>query len=99
MAVTMQVESLTEQLTRYVQRLEVLEEEKTAVAAALRETFEQAKLEGLNVPVLKQVLKLRKMDEEDREELEVTLDAYCRALGLRGVQLTFADELAQRRAS
>lgn len=99
MAVTMRVESLTEQLTRYVQRLEALEEEKTVVAAALKETFEQAKLEGLNVPVLKQVLKLRKMDEKDREELEVTLDAYCRALGLRDVQLTFADELAQRRAS
>lgn len=99
MAVKIQVESLTEQLTRYVQRLEALEEEKAAIAAALRETFAQVKIEGLDVNALKQVLKLRKMDQEDREEQETTLHAYMEALGLRRVQLTFADELAQRRAS
>lgn len=82
MGVVLNVESLAEQLTRYVQRLEALELEKTAVAAALRETFAQAKLEGLDVPVLKQVLKLRKMEQEDREEQEVTLHAYMEALGL-----------------
>lgn len=82
MAVVLNVESLTEQLSRYVQRIEALEEEKTAVSAALRETFAQAKLEGLDVNALKQVIKLRKMEQEDREEQEVTLHAYMEALGL-----------------
>ncbi len=82
MAITLNVESLTEQLGRYVQRIEALEEEKTAVSAALRETFAQAKLEGLDVNALKQVIKLRKMEQEDREEQEVTLHAYMEALGL-----------------
>lgn len=82
MSVVLNVESLTEQLGRYVQRIEALEEEKTAVSAALRETFAQAKLEGLDVNALKQVIKLRKMEQEDREEQEVTLHAYMEALGL-----------------
>lgn len=82
MSVVLNVESLTEQLLRYVQRIEALEEEKTAVSAALRETFAQAKLEGLDVNALKQVIKFRKMDQEDREEQETTLHAYMEALGL-----------------
>jgi len=82
MAVVLNVESLTEQLTRYVQRIESLEEERTAIAAALRETFAQAKLEGLDINALKQVIKFRKMDQEDREEQETTLHAYMEALGL-----------------
>lgn len=82
MSVVLNVESLTEQLSRYVQRIEALEEEKTAVSAALRETFAQAKLEGLDINALKQVIKLRKMEQEDREEQEVTLHAYMEALGL-----------------
>lgn len=82
MSVTLNVESLSEQLSRYVQRIEALEEEKTAVSSALRETFAQAKLEGLDVNALKQVIKLRKMEQEDREEQEVTLHAYMEALGL-----------------
>lgn len=82
MSVVLNVESLTEQLLRYVQRIEALEEEKTAISAALRETFAQAKLEGLDVNALKQVIKFRKMDQEDREEQETTLHAYMEALGL-----------------
>jgi len=82
MGVVLNVESLTEQLTRYVQRIEALEEEKQAVAAALRETFAQAKLEGLDVWALKEVIKLRKLDHEDRLERDCTLHAYMEALGL-----------------
>lgn len=82
MGVVLNVESLTEQLTRYVQRAVALEDEKLAVAAALRETYAQAKLEGLDVWALKEVIKLRKMDQDDRLEREATLHAYMEALGL-----------------
>lgn len=82
MSVVLNVESLTEQLTRFVERIEALEEEKSAISAALRETFAQAKLEGLDINALKQVIKMRKLDAEDREEREVTLFAYMEALGL-----------------
>lgn len=82
MSVVLNVESLSEQLRRYVERVEALEDEKQAVAGALRETFAQAKLEGLDVNALKQVIKLRRMEQEDREEQECTLHAYMEALGL-----------------
>lgn len=85
MSVVLNVESLSEQLKRFVDRIESLEEEKTAIAAAIRETYAQAKLEGLDLPALKMVIKLRKMDAEDREEHECTLHAYMEALGLRVV--------------
>lgn len=94
MAVILTAEPLRDTLKRYIERLEHLADERAAVSAATKETLAQAKLEGLDLNALKQVLKLRKMDADDRAEHEVTLHAYCKALGLREVQLTFADELA-----
>lgn len=82
MGVVLNVESLSEQLARYVERVEALEEEKTAVACALKETYASAKLEGLDTKALKEVIKLRKLDQETREEQEATLHSYLDALGM-----------------
>lgn len=71
-----------EQLRSYIERVERLEEEKAEIAAHVREVFAEAKANGFDTKVMRQVLKLRKMEPQDREEQESLLDLYLRALGM-----------------
>ncbi len=71
-----------EQLRSLVERIERLEEEKAALAGDIRDVFAQAKGSGFDLKVLRQVLRLRKMNNADRQEQESLLDIYKRALGM-----------------
>lgn len=71
-----------EQLRSIVQRVEKLEEDKAAIAADIRDVFAEAKGNGFDVKAIRSVIKLRKMDAADREEQELVLDTYRRALGM-----------------
>ena len=71
-----------DQLRSYLERVERLEEEKAALMADIREIFAEAKGNGFDVKIMRQVLKLRKMDRDDRAEAETLLDLYKRAHGL-----------------
>jgi uncharacterized protein (UPF0335 family) len=69
-----------ERLKSFVERIERLEEEKTALAADIREVFSEAKGAGFDVKTMRQIIRLRRMDQSDREEQEALLDLYRRAL-------------------
>lgn len=71
-----------EQLKAYVERIERLEEEKAAIAADVREVYAEAKANGFDVKIMRQVVRLRKLDSQDRSEQEALLDLYKRALGM-----------------
>lgn len=71
-----------DQLRSYLERVERMEEEKAALMADIREIFAEAKANGFDVKVMRQILKLRKMDRDDRAEVETLLDLYKRALGM-----------------
>ena len=71
-----------DQLRSYIERIERLEEEKAALAADIKEVFAEAKANGFDVKIMRQVLKLRKMDKDDRDEVETLLELYKRALGM-----------------
>ena len=71
-----------DQLRSYIERIERLEEEKAALATDVREVFAEAKANGFDVKTMRQVLKLRKMDHNERDEQEHMLDLYKRALGM-----------------
>lgn len=75
-------ESLATQLAKFIRRIEALEEEKSAIAMAMKEVFEDAKGEGVDVKALKELLKLRKMDQGERQEQQSTLQQYLQALGM-----------------
>jgi len=70
------------QLRSYFERIERLEEEKAALAADIREVFAEAKANGFEPKVMRQVLKLRKLDQADRQEQEALLDLYMSAIGM-----------------
>ena len=71
-----------EQLKAYMERIERLEEEKAAMVADIKEVFAEAKANGFDAKIRRQVLKLRKMDSNDRAEQEALLDLYMSALGM-----------------
>ncbi len=69
-----------EKLRSFVERIERLEEEKTTLAADIREVYAEAKGSGFDGRILRQVIRLRKMDNADRREQEELLDLYMGAL-------------------
>ena len=70
-----------ERLRSFVERIERLDEEKVALANDQREVYAEAKGEGYDTKILKQIIKIRKMDRADRQEQEALIDLYLTALG------------------
>lgn len=70
------------QLKSIVERVERLEVEKAEVAEQIKEVYAEAKGNGYDTPVLRKVVRLRKMDTAKRLEQEAILDLYLSALGL-----------------
>jgi uncharacterized protein (UPF0335 family) len=72
-----------DQLRSLVERIERLEEEKAALSADIREVYSEAKGVGFDARIMRQVVRLRKLDRADRQEQEAVLDLYLSALGMR----------------
>lgn len=71
-----------DQLASYVERIERLEEEKANLMADVKEVYGEAKALGYDVKILRQIIRLRKMEEHERIEQEEILEVYKRALGM-----------------
>ncbi len=71
-----------DRLKSFIERIERLEEEKAALTADIREVYAEAKATGFDTKIMRQVVKLRKMESSDREEQEELLDLYKQAIGL-----------------
>jgi len=69
-------------LRSFIERIERLEEEKTAIAADIKDVYAEAKGTGFDVKIMRQLIRLRKMEDHDRSEQEEILDLYKRALGM-----------------
>lgn len=70
-----------QQLKAFIEKIERLEQDKAEIAEVVRETFAEAKSEGFDVKVMRQLIKLRRMKKEEVEEQEELLDLYRNALG------------------
>jgi uncharacterized protein (UPF0335 family) len=73
-----------DQLKSIVERIERLEEEKKSIADDIKEVYAEAKANGFDVKTLRQVIRLRKQDNSERQEQEALLDVYLNALGMLG---------------
>ena len=72
-----------ERLKSFIERIERLEEEKAGLAADIKEVFAEAKGTGFDIKIIRQILKIRKMDTQDRREQEDLLTLYMQALGMQ----------------
>ena len=68
----------------FVERIENLDTELLELNEQKKEVFAEAKGEGFDVKILKEIIKLRKQDQEERDEREGLLDLYMRAMGQAG---------------
>jgi uncharacterized protein (UPF0335 family) len=70
-------------LKSFIERIERLEEEKTALGADIREVYSEAKGQGFDTKIMRQVVRLRKLETADRQEQEALLEIYLDALGMK----------------
>ena len=73
-----------DRLRSYIERIERLEAEKTALTADIREIFSEAKGNGFDIKIIRQIVRLRRMDRQDRLEQEELLAIYQHAIGMDG---------------
>ena len=64
----------------FVERIEHLDVELQELNEQKKEVFSEAKAEGFDVTILKEIIKLRKQDKEERDERDTLLDLYMRAM-------------------
>ena len=71
-----------DQLKAIVERIEKLEEEKKATSDDIRDIYAEAKGNGFDAKALRAIVRLRKMDTDERREQQEVLETYLHALGM-----------------
>lgn len=71
-----------DRLRSIVERYERLEQEKKALSSDQKDLMQEAASGGFDVKVLRQLIRLRKLDPNVAEEQESLLDLYRHALGM-----------------
>ena len=71
-----------QRLKAFIERVERLEEEKSALAEDIKDIMAEAKAVGFDTKTIRKVIRLRKMDKEKRQEEEELLELYKAAIGL-----------------
>ncbi|CAO99336.1 DUF2312 domain-containing protein (plasmid) [Azospirillum brasilense] len=75
-------EIAADRLKSFVERIERLEEEKSGLQEDIKEVYSEAKGTGFDVKIIRQIIRLRKMDKADRQEQRAILEMYEEALGM-----------------
>jgi uncharacterized protein (UPF0335 family) len=81
-----------DRLRSFVERIERLDEEIKGLTEDKKDVFAEAKGEGFDVKILKEVIRLRKQDEDERDERESLLDVYMHALSTAAAPVVEAAE-------
>ncbi|WP_321340750.1 DUF2312 domain-containing protein [uncultured Cohaesibacter sp.] len=71
-----------DQLRAFVDRIERLEEEKKSISDDIKDVYAEAKGNGYDAKVMRQVVRMRKQDKNERDEMDALLDLYLHALGM-----------------
>jgi uncharacterized protein (UPF0335 family) len=70
-----------QRLKSFIERIERLEEEKKALSGDIKEIYSEAKSGGFDAKIMRQVVRIRKMDKAEREEQEALVQVYLDAVG------------------
>ena len=71
-----------DRLRLLIERIERLEEEKKGITDDVKDVYLEGKAAGYDTKTMRQIVRLRKMNPDDRREMEAILDLYKAALGL-----------------
>lgn len=71
-----------ERLRSLIERIERLEEEKSAITSDINDVYAEAKGAGFDTKIMREIIKLRKINAADRDEKEILLETYRKALDI-----------------
>ena len=71
-----------DRLRSFIERIERLEEEKKGIMDDIKDIYAEAKGTGFDTKIMRQIIRIRKMESNDRQEMEALLDLYKSALGI-----------------
>ncbi len=71
-----------EQLRLFIERIERLEEEKRGISDDIKDVYGEAKSTGFDGKIMRQIVRLRKMERHQLQEQDALLETYRNALGL-----------------
>lgn len=71
-----------DQLQKFIERIERLEDDKTNIMEDIREVYKEAKYQGFDSSIMRKMIKLRKMDNNKLEEEDYLIDLYRKTLGI-----------------
>ena len=71
-----------EQLKQYINRIEKLNSDKAEISDDIKQVFDEAKANGFDIKIMKQVIKLKKLDKDSLAEQEAILELYRSALNI-----------------
>jgi uncharacterized protein (UPF0335 family) len=71
-----------DELRLLIERIETLEAEKQGIADDVKDTYSEAKSRGYDTKIMRQIVRLRKMEAHARQEADLLLDTYRAALGI-----------------
>jgi len=71
-----------DELKQFIERLERLEEEKAGISGDIKEVFAELTGRGFDAKAVRQILRMRKKDQAERQEEEAILELYLQALGM-----------------
>ncbi len=76
-----------DQLRQFIERIERLEEEKKTISDDIKDVYGEAKGTGFDVPTIREIIRIRKKDKDERMEQLAILDTYLHALGMAPEQV------------
>lgn len=71
-----------QKLLQLIERIERLEEEKKGIGDDIKDVYNEAKAQGYDAKITRQIVRLRKMKPDDRREMEAVLELYKAAMGM-----------------
>lgn len=78
----MTVNVAADQLRLLIERVERLESEAQGIKDDIKDVYLEAKSTGFDPKIIRQIIRLRKMNPHDRQEMEAILQTYLEALGM-----------------
>ncbi len=71
-----------ELLKKYIEGVEMYEDQKKEISGSIKEIFDEAKSAGFDVKTIRKIISMRKLDKAKLDEQEFLLDTYKEALGM-----------------
>lgn len=71
-----------ERLRSFIERIERLDEDKKALSEDVKEIYAEAKAVGFDTKTIREIIKIRKKSESQRQEEQALLDTYKAAIGI-----------------